>query len=730
MQINSDSLIMNDNQFLQKIVSHVYEKKVEIREPIPFKSSPFWIPHEIYSQSGLFKKCCIDCSPNSTVYYEAKNKNYLFLNLFKTPRIYQEQKNLTNILKEYNNPPALENKRLRDYSTETINQKILNILCQIESNIRSKQTIKATLIVMNLLLRLVYDKIICYQLHLSALRTAHDKQLPIVYVLKTNSFMDRLIVQMTLFMNNFRISNVLWCLSENVLNDGVFKNKLVKYFFGLSNFRMINETELFKSEQNKNQSGFDELEKYDDSLIYRKTIMGYLMEELKNENDIIIQNNSLNLQDIVELTEKELIHDVLIVPVSVSYEKFLDRLFDLKSYGQICFKWLKLILNGFFLNKTNGQVRVNFGQPFSLNGCDLTQLCHKVLEVKNFLAFSYQIGFNFSKIEDVIHYTVELLSDLIVSDNFSHCQNNNAFIRPRNNQSIKELFYHGKILIEIFFLKSIIAKSINQLVKHDLHFVIFERRSSYLEINENDLIKKCFGLISIFQHEFNMFKKPCETVFSRLNRNINDLINMDVLIDQKAKQYDGNYARLNKVFKNQYDDDDWNSDENEEFYSRKFEQYNSSQTDLNPDEEEIASWKPFRKPKIYKVNRSQISKLMFFAKIIDPLVEGYFRFLETIKVLKHDKIYQEDEILNLIKNENLMRTQTGKVKSMISTDSFLTRSAFNFCVNVGIFDKIQETEKEIVKLSIHSDLNGRLFSLNENSEIKISKYWVILKSSM
>lgn len=178
------------------------------------------------------------------------------------------------------------------------------------------------------------------------------------------------------------------------------------------------------------------------------------------------------------------------------------------------------------------------------------------------------------------------------------------------------------------------------MVKHDLHFVTFERRSSYLEINENDLIKKCFDLISIFQHEFNMFKKvnkqhcgsffklnllkPCETVFSRLNRNINDLINMDVLIDQKAKQYDGNYARLNKVFKNQYDDDDWNSDENEEFYSRKFEQYNSSQTDLNPDEEEIASWKPFRKPKIYKVNKLIKTCLEFDKKLHDSFSQNFF----------------------------------------------------------------------------------------------------------
>lgn len=61
-----------------------------------------------------------------------------------------------------------------------------------------------------------------------------------------------------------------------------------------------------------------------------------------------------------------MIHDVLMVPVSVSYEKLLSHDFGLKNFQQIIFKWLKIIFNGFW-GKTHGQVRVNFGQPFSLN---------------------------------------------------------------------------------------------------------------------------------------------------------------------------------------------------------------------------------------------------------------------------------------------------------------------------------------------------------------------------
>lgn len=95
--------------------------------------------------------------------------------------------------------------------------------------------------------------------------------------------------------------------------------------------------------------------------------------------------------------------------------------------------------------------------------------------------------------------------------------------------------------------------------------------------------------------------KPCETVFSRLNKNINDLINTDTLIDQKAKQYE-KYARLNQIFKDQYDQDEWNIDDEEEFFAKKVDKHNSSRDELSPDEEEVSNWKPFKKPKIYKVN--------------------------------------------------------------------------------------------------------------------------------
>ena len=95
-------------------------KTVNLRETFIVKSTPKWFPHNVYLKSGIFKKCCIDCTPNSTVsclisgfklykklkffliqhlkvYYDNKDKNCSFSNLFVAPAIYQYEKKLENI---------------------------------------------------------------------------------------------------------------------------------------------------------------------------------------------------------------------------------------------------------------------------------------------------------------------------------------------------------------------------------------------------------------------------------------------------------------------------------------------------------------------------------------------------------------------------------------------------------------------------------------------------------
>lgn len=130
------------------------------------------------------------------------------------------------------------------------------------------------------------------------------------------------------------------------------------------------------------------------------------MECLKNEVDFTLQLGDLSLDSVVDLIEKgkltvlkslthiyiinwnnkkkEFIHDVLIVPVSVCYEKFpFEELFQksrgVKSSSFRIFKTiLKFISKCLLYPKSFGQVRVNFSQPFSLN-VNLTELIFPII---------------------------------------------------------------------------------------------------------------------------------------------------------------------------------------------------------------------------------------------------------------------------------------------------------------------------------------------------------------
>lgn len=60
-----------------------------------------------------------------------------------------------------------------------------------------------------------------------------------------------------------------------------------------------------------------------------------------------------------------------------------------------------------------------------------------ILEIKNCLTFSYQIGFNYNKIDEVIFYSIEILRDLIIVEKNSNGKINkyNKFLNYRNKDN-------------------------------------------------------------------------------------------------------------------------------------------------------------------------------------------------------------------------------------------------------------------------------------------------------
>ncbi|CAF0727722.1 unnamed protein product [Brachionus calyciflorus] len=831
MELNAEiSNTTGDGLFFLKKLNHVYNGRVKMREPIPFKSTPFIFPENIYSQSALFKKCCIDCSANSNVYYEPKNKQHHFVDLFQAPAKYLSNKknslkrlnkrffysfdcelvinmktndydkrilSNTNIIKLLNereqSNKLQENKLFKDnLDTKLINQKILKLIQQFESKskFRTKKMIKMTLIAVNNLFRNFFNKIICYQIHLSALKAAQDKQLPIVYVMDPEStLIDRLIFQLTLFLNNFRITNIFVSYFDK---NWLFYSDLIRCVLKIMNIDLIDEQALLKNQitTNKQQVSSNDSENIIDSKIYKQILSTYVMELLKNEVDIVLQSNSLILDFLVEFIEKELVHDVLVVPVSVCYEKLnKSSIMETKfqNFSQAFLTLTKKILLNLFTNRKHGHVRVNFGQAFSMKefiennkskaylkyiannhklkkhlkydifqsetimcvnilafilityfpkGCNANQLCHKFLEIKNLLSFNYQIGFNYNSIQDVITYGLNLLNDHIIIEKTLGCEEKmkNIFVRPKTDlKSFHELFKYSKIISKIFFLNSVIANSINQIVKFDLYYINFECNNSNLSIDENELIEKCFQLVSIFQYEFDMFKKPCETIFSRIYTSLNELVNSEILIDLYAKQFDGNLYRINNAYKKQYDNDDGTDSEDENEYFRKSDQKNNiekkNNNEYNADIEEISQWKPSKKPKIFNVNRDKNLKLMLFYKVLQPFIEAYLRFLKTIQNLEHGQLYSKKKIIQLVDEETKKQAEKGLIKYLESTDASMIESAFNFAILVGIFDKIWYSEVESNKLNENFGENELfIHSFNNESKAKIYKYYTILKS--
>ncbi len=97
----------------------------------------------------------------------------------------------------------------------------------------------------------------------------------------------------------------------------------------------------------------------EDSIFYQETLRAYLVECLKAGNGLNVKLDSHILDCIVDLTQKEAIYDALIVPVDVSHEQPVARVTSVRT-GLVAF------FKALFLGPLFGQVRVNFGQAFSL----------------------------------------------------------------------------------------------------------------------------------------------------------------------------------------------------------------------------------------------------------------------------------------------------------------------------------------------------------------------------
>jgi hypothetical protein len=147
-------------------------------------------------------------------------------------------------------------------------------------------------------------------------------------------------------------------------------------------------------------------------------------------------------------------------------------------------------------------------------------------------------------------------------------------------------------------------------LKFDLHYSNVNTCRDKPRIEENDLLKACLQLVKIFQYEFDTYKKPCESVLTKVNDAINHFVNNDVLIDQSNKYGFGFGSKsrpAGKYMLNDYDDDNSeNGYENDDttLSPGGLIMANSlinSSADVDPNNKEILRWRYIKNPKIYKV---------------------------------------------------------------------------------------------------------------------------------
>lgn len=851
--MNTNNTHNNRSKFFK--FNHYPNKPINrfrIRETLNVKSSPCVLVDNTYATSAYFIRCCVDCTPNSKVYYEQKSNHQYFLNLLEQPPIPATSLNkfkLTDLFGSYAlefnfdfgknfNLSVQKNEKIKDFvqlnlnklsndkqQNETnnkkefnsdkqkfiksINDKILMTLNTIEfrdknagqylntkarNNNQIKFIYKFMLVTFSRIARCLFDRILCYEQQLNGVQIANQKLLPIVYMLDKNATLfDQLLVQLCLYLNHLRVTNILSEISE--LFSKNYLAKLILRYLNvkscdtnkLTYFHRFRESKLCKydfdsSELNGTYSN-------DEPIFYKTTFLNYLSECLKNDVDINMKLENSLLNTLTKLIETEDVYDVLVVPVAICHEK--------KPRFLRFFSTLELIKNTLFSSDSNGQLRINFSQPYSLRefietcrlkkiltktsatshlkkhlkyelfhcksimstnitafiltnqfsrGCNLNELCKKFLDLEKILEATFQIGFNYETVYDAVSYSLCLLKNHLVIENslqdlkITNSNNiKNCKIKLRDNKYLHhELIEYSQTISKCLFMHSIIACSIISLLKTDLHQLEIYGKS--VLINENELVVKSIRLINLFKYEFDEYKKPCETIHSKVFECINFYLNSEILVDYKS----GHSRRLKF-----YNSDD---EENlEDYYSKqpngdikknlakpgRFDMVQSFNTDSesDPDDLESNEWRAITILKSYhlKLTKQSIESLRNFKLILSPYLDGYLIIFNLLrKHMEIHRFYSEKDLMLMIDVEFETQLKNQSIKFVESTIGSIRSSALKYLTGSKIMavsyednnyqDELREQKGQCEFKSV------KIYNLNELGVNKLNQLCLLIKS--
>ncbi|KAL4841891.1 hypothetical protein H8958_018027 [Nasalis larvatus] len=210
-------------------------------------------------------------------------------------------------------------------------------------------------------------------------------------------------------------------------------------------------------------------------VLYRALLHGHIVELLRQQQflEIFLEGTRSRsgktscaraglLSVVVDTLSTNVIPDILIIPVGISYDRIIEGHYNGEQLGKPKKnESLWSIARGVIrmLRKNYGCVRVDFAQPFSLKGIDLSTLVEDFFVMKEeVLARDFDLGFSGNS-EDVVMHAIQLLGNCVTITHTS--RNDEFFITPSTTvPAVFELNFYSNGVLHVFIMEAIIACSL------------------------------------------------------------------------------------------------------------------------------------------------------------------------------------------------------------------------------------------------------------------------------
>ncbi|XP_035228885.1 glycerol-3-phosphate acyltransferase 1, mitochondrial-like isoform X2 [Stegodyphus dumicola] len=377
----------------------------------------------------------------------------------------------------------------------------------------------------------VFNGILIHKGQIEILKSVSQENIPVIYLPVHRSHFDYMLISFILYRNSLKIPLVA-ADEKSYIPFWRYLMKLLGAFF-------IRK----KLDCDQNETDY----------VYKAVLQSYIVESLKSgqnlefftEGDRSISGKPRLpkvglLSIVVDSLLKGSIEDVYISPVSISYEKIVDRNFvrellghpkDKESFFSVLHSVWKMLHLNF------GIVRVNFGQPYSLKGATQQQLQSGMEWLRaQLLIKKHDLGFTGESLPAIKYAVDSLGNNLVMSETIemewtsSDLENNNVKVivyKPvMKLPHVLELQYYANSVVPFFLLESMIVNSLYRLVDVDIcHFRLCD---SKLYVSRDKLIDKALELNSMLQYEF-IAASPCADVSLLLNDVLDELIEKEYL---------------------------------------------------------------------------------------------------------------------------------------------------------------------------------------------------------